>query len=94
MDDESLGEEGFHKPAGVEEVRMGETAENENHYKKRQIVENGTDRADEQDETTQVANGPLARAGQPFGVYLVGGDGGLGKIVEQVIRKNLDRQHG
>ena len=94
VDDQGLGEQALHEPAGVEQGRVAQAVEDVQHDEVGQVVEDRADRPDEQDEAAQLADGPLARLLQPLRVDLVGGDGGLREIVQQVVGQHLDRQHG
>src|SRR5664280_2581402 len=94
MDDECLGEERLHKPAGVEQGRVVPAVENVQHQEKRQVIEDGADRPDKQNKSQDLPNLPLARFGQPVGIHLVGGNGGLREVVQEVVGQHLDRQHG
>jgi len=94
MDDERLGKERLHEPAGVEQGRVMLAVENVQHHEKRQVIEDRADRPDKQNKSQDFANRPCARLGQPFGIHLVGGDGGLREVVQEVIGQHLDRQHG
>ena len=94
VDDQRLREERLHEPAGVEQGRVVPGVEHIQHDEERQVIEDRADRADKQNEALDFADRPFARLGQPVGVHVVGGDGRLREVVEQVVGEHLDRQHG
>src|SRR3984893_720124 len=81
------------QPAGLKQPRIGPGVEHVQHDEERQVVEDGADGSDEQNKPLNLANRPLARLSQPFGVNRIGRDGGLRKVVQQVVGQYLDRQH-
>src|SRR5450759_2719119 len=94
MDDQRLGEERLHKPARMEQDRVVPAVENVQHHEERQVIEDRADRADKQNKTQDLVNRPMARLGQPLRIHLVGGDGGLREVVQEIVDQHLDRQHG
>ena len=93
MDDQGLGQQRFDEPAGLEQSGIVPRAEHEQHHEEGQVVEDRADRSDQQHEAREVADVPLARHRQVFLIHVVGRDGGLGEVVQQVVGQNLDRQH-
>ena len=63
------------------------------HREIRDVVEDRADRADEQHEIRDIADVPSPRHRQVFRVDVVGRDGRLRKVVEQVVGEHLDRRH-
>jgi len=59
MDDQRLGEERFHEPAGVEQGRVVPAVENVQHQEECQVIEDRADRSDEQNKT-QASSTPVA----------------------------------
>src|SRR4030095_10092990 len=89
-----LGEERFHEPAGVEQGGGMPAVEYIQHHEECQVIEDRADRTNEKNETLNLANGPLARPGQPVRIHFVGGDCGLREVVQQIVGQHLDWQHG
>ncbi len=63
------------------------------HREIRHVVEDRADRADAEHELRDVADVPAPRHREIFGVDIVGRDGGLREVVEQVVGEHLDRRH-
>ena len=93
MDDERLGEQRFDEPAVLEQCRIAPRVEDIEHREIRDVIEDRADRADEQHEFRDVANVPSPRHRQVFGIDVVGWDGGLREVVQQIVGEHLDRRH-
>ena len=106
MDNQCLGQERFNEPAGLEKprqmfllLRSGRrrekiaAAEKEPHQCKGGVIEQGADRPDEEHEPLDVGDVPFQGVGDQFLVNVVGGNAGLGKIVEEIVGQDLHRQH-
>ena len=69
MNDQCLREQALDEPGGVKECRVGRAFENEKHQREGQIVKDGADRADEEDEAADFPDGPFVRLLQPFCIH-------------------------
>ena len=104
--DERLRQKRLHEPAGLEErhgvifyatrhrwVVENTAVEEKPHQGKGGVIENRADRPDHDHEPLDVADVPLARTPDLLLIDAVGGNAGLRKVVEQVVKQNLDRLH-
>src|SRR5450631_844854 len=93
VDDERLRQQGFDKPAGLEQRRVIPTVEDIEHGEESRIVEDRADRSDEDHEFENIADVPFARNREILLVDIVRGDGGLREIIEQIVGEDLNGQH-
>ena len=85
VDDERLGEQRFHEPAGVKQRWVVPALEHDQHDEEGHVVKDGADGPDDHDEAPQVAKFPLPWLGKPFFVDCVCRDGGVAQIVQEVV---------
>jgi hypothetical protein len=91
-DDQGLGGQGLHEPAGLEQGRAG--VEHPQHDAEGGEVEQGADRAEEDHELADEADVPAGGLGDLFRVDVVGGDDQLAAVIQQVVEQDLRGQHG
>src|ERR1039457_4212064 len=102
MHDHGLRQKRFHEPPGLEQAGMHRLFSNSGtritvcaaaevvpHQGEGGIIENRTDRSDEEHETLDVSDVPFERLDDKLLVHLIGWYTGLGKIIEQVVGQNL-----
>jgi hypothetical protein len=99
MDNQCLEKKRLYKPTGMKQgckrwIRVCSGTIIKQHDETGRFVENGTDWTDKDEKATQLTDGSFVWPGQSFSIHLVGLDGGLRKIVQQVICQHMDRHHG
>src|SRR6185437_1097668 len=67
--------------------------ENAEEDEKGDIIEDRANGTDKEYKTLQLGNAPLSWLDKPVVIDLVRRYGGLGEVVQQVVRQHLDRQH-
>src|SRR6202007_599902 len=91
VDHQRLRGQRLDEPAGMKERLAG--SEEMKQYVERQEVKNGADGTDVQHEAADQADIPLARCPDKVLIDVVGGNGELRKVVKEVVKQDLHRQH-
>jgi len=90
--DQCPGRERLHEPTGMEEHST--SVEDPQHNEEGQEVEDRADRPDEDHKITNQFDIPVLRLFDVAGIHVIGWNGHLREIVEEVVEQNLRRQHG
>ena len=93
MDNQRLGENRLHEPAGLEQYRVVPAVENVQHHEECRVIEDRADRTNKQNEMQDFVNRPSARLDQPLFIHIVGGNGGLREVIQEIVGQHLDREH-
>ena len=89
---QSLGCKRFNKPTCLEQF-LGSMVDHK-HDVKSEKIKNRADRSENDHKITDKLHVPFTRGLYRFNIDIIQRDGDLGKIIEQIIKKDLRRHHG
>ena len=91
MNNEHLRRERFHKPTGLK--NRNACVKNGEEKKEREKIEHGTEKSEDKHEPFYARQVPFSRRENPIIIDGVGGNGELRRIVNEICKKNLHRNH-